>query len=123
SVGAAADGRFLELPVDLFGDGAGFLVKRGHAGGPLHGHAIDAAFEAKGAVFVDGLQRAEFSVEAGGLFGLLDANVDFGGGFGRDYVGAGSAADDAGIHRDSALQIVELREGGNLPRQFLDGTV
>src|SRR5579871_5715824 len=97
SVRTAADGGFLELPINLVGDGLRFLVEGGDSGSALHRQTVNAAFDAEFAVLVEGLQGAEFSVEGGGLLGALDAHVDFCDGFGGDDVGARSSANHAGI--------------------------
>ncbi len=123
SVGAAADGGFFQFPINLFCDRLRFFVEGGDAGGAFHGKAVDAAVDGELAVFVEGFEGAEFFIKTRGLLCFLDADVDFYGGFGGDYVGAGAAADHAGVHRDSTLQVVELRDGGNLAREFEDGAV
>ena len=81
----------------MFRDGLRLFVERGYPGVAFHGQAVDAAFDVEFATFVKGLEGAEFAIEAGGLFGALDADIDFSDGFGGDHVGARSAANHSRI--------------------------
>ena len=108
SVGASADGGFFQLPIDVVRDGLRFFVERGDAGGAFHGQAVDAAVDGELAVFVEGLQGAKLFGRGWRPASLLDADVDLDRGFGGDDVGAGSAADDAGVDGESPLRSVNF---------------
>ncbi len=118
AVRTAADCCFVEFPVEFAGDRPCLLVKRCDSGIALHGQAVDATFDAERAMLVKRFQRAEAAVEAGGLLRSLDANIDFDRSFRRNHIGARTTADDSGIDRQTALQVVKLRHFDDLAREF-----
>src|ERR1700734_4151907 len=75
-IGATANGSFLQLPTHLICDAARFLVECCHPGSSLHGEAINAACHFECAMLVEGFERAQFSIDSGGLLRSLDANMN-----------------------------------------------
>ncbi len=49
-----------------------------------------------------------------------DANIHMGHSFGRDYIRSGTPGDHSRVDRDATLQIGELSDAPDLPRQFED---
>ena len=106
-----------------FRDLLSFFVERGDSGSSFHRHAVDATLDRELAVFVERLEGVHLAIESGGLFCILDADIDFNRGLGGDDIGARASADHAGIDRHSLLQIVELGDGGDLTGEFDDCAV
>lgn len=121
AIGAPADGGFAKLPSQVAGDGGGLGIELGDARGALHGRAVDSAGDFELALAVEGAQGAHFFFDAGSVFQAGDADVNLGGGFGGDYVGARAAADNAYIHSQTSLQIGVSGDFFDLAGEFDDG--
>src|ERR1700740_3664922 len=123
SVRAATHGGFFEFPIDMSSQGSGFFVQPSDPGVALHGKAIHAALDAELATLIKGFERAHFAVKEPCLLGLLDADIDFHRRLCRNHVSPGTTADDAGIHRQAAPQIIQLPERSDLAGEFDDGAM
>ena len=71
SVGAAADGGFFELPANLLRDRLRFFVEAATPAVRSMGRRLMPPFDCDLAVLVEGLEGAQFSIERGGLLGML----------------------------------------------------
>src|SRR5580698_8106551 len=102
SIRASTDCGLFELPVHLFSDGAGLLVKRRHFRSPLHGRTIDSSADLQFALTIERLQGTESSIDASGVFDAGNAHVDHGTGFGGDYIRPRTTLHGSGVKRDAA---------------------
>ena len=124
SVGTSAHSGLLKFPVDVLRNGFRLFVKGGHSGCSFHRHSVDAAFDAKLAVFVEWPQGTELAIESRRPASLCLMRTSISTvGLSGDYVGASPAANYSRVHRDALLQIVELRDCCDLARELNDGAV
>src|SRR5579859_3914421 len=123
SVRTAADSGFLEFPVNVSGERRRFFIEGDDACVTFHGQAVDTAADFQLAMLVYRLESAEAAIDTGGLFGALDAHIDFDDGVGGDHVCARAAADHSGIDGQATLQVIPLPHFGDLVREFEDGAV
>jgi predicted component of type VI protein secretion system len=82
---------------------AGLRVQRGYSGGALHGRTIDSSADFDFAFAIEGTKAAHLLIDSGRIFHARDAYVDLRGRFGRNHVGARSAADDSDVDRQALL--------------------
>src|SRR5215471_8355495 len=103
TVRAAARGGLAQLPSHFLCKFACGGEPGGHFRAALHGWTIDAAADLQLTTAIVRLQAAELFFNDRGVSHRLDAYIHFRFGFGCNYVAARAAANDAGIHRQSAF--------------------
>src|SRR5215471_2430365 len=123
AIGSAADCGFFQPPVDVLRDRLRLLVERDHTSIALHWQAVDATGNLELAVLVVRLQGAHLAVESSRLLRALDTHIDLGTRLRCDDVRARASMDHAGVHRNPALQIVELCDDRDLASEFENSAV